>query len=326
MIEHLLIPFHYEYMVKAIVVSGLIGGVCAVLSCFVTLKGWSLLGDALSHAIVPGVAIAYLAGMPFAVGAFLSGLAAAAVMGWVKAKTRIREDAVIGIVFTTFFAAGLLLISLHPSNISLKTIVFGNILGIADADIVQMLLIAAVALVVIAVKWRDMLLFTFDPHQARAIGLSTTTLHFTLLTLLAATAVAALQTVGAILVVAMLVTPGATAYLLTDRFGRMMGIAAALGIVTSVVGAYASYFFNGSTGGCIVVLQTVLFVTVLFFAPKHGVLASRRTARLSIAVTSGGADSALADSAPPARDWSRMPAWKGTQRRGRRSDAGTGAV
>ena len=281
MFEQLMIPFHYEYMVKAILVSGFVGGVCAVLSCFITLKGWSLLGDALSHAIVPGVGIAYLVGIPFAVGAFLSGLAAAAVMGWVKARTRIREDAVIGIVFTTFFAAGVLLISLHPNNISLKNIVFGNILGIASSDIVQMVIISAVALAVIAVKWRDLLLFAFDPNQARAIGLNTTALHFSLLTLLAATAVSALQTVGSILVVAMLVTPGATAYLLTDRFSRMMGIAAVAGTATSIVGAYASYFFNGSTGGCIVVLQVLLFIAALFFAPKHGVLASRRSTRRS---------------------------------------------
>ncbi len=152
MIDYLLTPFHYEYMVKAIVVSAIIGGVCAMLSCFVTLKGWSLMGDALSHAIVPGVALAYIVGLPFAVGAFISGLLAALVMGWIKANTRIREDAVIGIVFTTFFAAGVLLISLFPSNISLKTIVFGNILGIANGDIVQMLIISAVTLIVIALE------------------------------------------------------------------------------------------------------------------------------------------------------------------------------
>ena len=279
MIDALLVPFQYEYMVKAIAVSGVIGGVCALLSCFVTLKGWSLMGDALAHAIVPGVALAFLAGLPFAVGAFVSGVAAAVVMGVVKSRTRIREDATIGIVFTTFFAAGVLLISLFPSNISLKTIVFGNILGIADGDIVQMLAISAVTLIVIGLKWKDLLLFAFDPHQARAIGLNTTLLHLTLLTLLAATAVAALQAVGACLVVAMLVTPGATAYQLTDRFGRMMVLACVMGVVTSVVGAYASYFLNGSTGGCIVCLQTVIFLLALFFAPKHGLLAARRKAR-----------------------------------------------
>ncbi|MFA7174531.1 MAG: metal ABC transporter permease [Kiritimatiellia bacterium] len=279
MIELLLTPFYYEYMVKAIVVSGVIGGVCALLSCFVTLKGWSLMGDALSHAIVPGVAVAYLVGLPFALGAFASGLLAALVMGVVKSKTRIREDAVIGIVFTTFFAAGVLMISLFPSNISLKTIVLGNILGIADSDIIQMLAISAVALLVVGLKWKDLLLFAFDPNQAQAIGLNTTRLNLMLLALLAATAVAALQAVGAVLVIAMLVTPGATAYQLTDRFGRMMLLACLMGVVTSMLGAYISYFLNGSTGGCIVCLQTIVFLVVFFFAPKYGIVAARRKAR-----------------------------------------------
>jgi manganese/iron transport system permease protein len=287
MIDYLLTPFHYEYMVKAILVSAFIGGVCAMLSCFVTLKGWSLMGDALSHAIVPGVALAYMVGLPFALGAFASGIIAAMAMGWIKTNTRIREDAVIGMVFTTFFAAGVLLISLYPSNISLKTIVLGNILGIANEDIVQMLAISAVTLVVIGLKWKDLLLFAFDPIQARAIGLNTTALHLTLLTLLAATAVAALQTVGACLVVAMLVTPGATAYQLTDRFGRMMLLATTMGVLTSFIGAYASYFLNGSTGGCIVVLQTALFLLALLFAPKHGIVAARLRARASVAAFAG---------------------------------------
>jgi len=281
MIEQLLTPFHYEYMVKAIVVSSLIGAVCACLSCFITLKGWSLMGDALSHAIVPGVSLAYLAGLPFALGAFVSGILASLCMGFVKSRTRIREDAVIGIVFTTFFAAGLLLISIFPSNMNLKTIVFGNILGIADADILQMLIIAAITMTVLLLKWKDLLLYSFDPNQAKAIGLNAATLHFTLLALLAATAVAALQTVGACLVVGMLVTPGATAYLLTDRFGRMMIIATIMGATTAFLGAYASYFLNGSTGGCIVVLQTAIFLLALFFAPKHGIVASRLKARSS---------------------------------------------
>ncbi|MDD2599225.1 MAG: metal ABC transporter permease [Kiritimatiellae bacterium] len=279
MIELLLTPLHYEYMIKAIVVSGVIGGVCGLLSCFVTLKGWSLMGDALSHAIVPGVAVAYLVGLPFALGAFASGLLAAVVMGVVKSKTRIREDAVIGIVFTTFFAAGVLMISLFPSNISLKTIVLGNILGIADSDIIQMLAISAVALLVLVLKWKDLLLFAFDPNQAQSIGLNTTRLNLMLLILLAATAVAALQAVGAVLVIAMLVTPGATAYQLTDRFGRMMLLACGMGIVTSMLGAYISYFLNGSTGGCIVCLQTLVFLMAFFFAPKYGIVAARRKAR-----------------------------------------------
>ncbi|MCC6579645.1 MAG: metal ABC transporter permease [Phycisphaeraceae bacterium] len=281
MIDHLLVPFHYEYMVKAMLVSGFLGGVCALLSCFITLKGWSLLGDALSHAIVPGVALAHIVGLPFSLGAVISGLLAAMTMGYIGQRTRIREDAVIGIVFTTFFAAGVLLISLYPSNISLKTIVFGNILGIANADIAQSAIISAITLLVLGLKWRDLLLFCFDPNQARAAGLNTTVLRMTLLTLLAATAVAALQAVGACLVIAMLVTPGATAYLLTDRFGRMMGIASLMGVLTSTLGAYLSYYLNGSTGGCIVVLQTLLFLLALFFAPRHGVIAGRIQARKS---------------------------------------------
>ena len=288
MIEMLLTPLQYEYMLKAIFVSAVIGGVCAFLSCFITLKGWSLMGDALSHSVVPGVAVAYYAGWPFAAGAFVTGLLAAVGMGFVKTKTRLREDAVIGVVFTAFFALGLLLISLYPSQVDLRSIVFGNILGISNPDIVQVLIISGVTLVVLGFKWRDLLLFCFDPNQARALGLNTTVLHFTLLTLLSATAVAALQTVGACLVVAMLVTPGATAYLLTDRFGKMIGIATSMGVGTSMVGAYASYFFDGSTGGCIVTLQSALFVAALVFAPKHGLIgqrARRRAAALGAGAT-----------------------------------------
>ena len=279
MIDALLTPLEYDYMLKAIAVSGLIGGVCAFLSCFITLKGWSLMGDALSHSVVPGVAVAYSLGWPFAAGAFGTGLLAAAGMGFVKTKTRLREDAVIGVVFTAFFAFGLFLISIYPSSVDLRTIVFGNILGISDPDIVQVVIISTVTLVVLGLKWRDLLLFCFDANQARAIGLNVTVLHYTLLTLLSATAVAALQTVGACLVVAMLVTPGATAYLLTDRFGRMIGLATAMGVGTSLVGAYASYFFDGSTGGCIVTLQSILFVLALVFAPKHGLRAARARRR-----------------------------------------------
>lgn len=285
MIEQLSIPFQYEYMLKAIFVSALIGGVCAFLSCFVTLKGWSLMGDALSHSIVPGVAVAVMLGLPFAVGAFFAGLLAAAAMGFVKAKTPIREDATIGVVFTAFFALGLLLISLYPTGFNLRTIVFGNMLGIADFDILQAIIICGVAMVVLLAKWKDLLLFCFDPNQARSIGLNTTALHFVLLALLSAVAVAALQAVGACLVVAMLVTPGATAYLLTDRFGKMLGIASAMGVLTSAAGAYASYFLDGSVGGCIVVLQTSLFLLALTFAPKHGMLAARRAGRKAITNT-----------------------------------------
>jgi len=279
MIDALLLPFQYEYMLKAILVSSLVGGVCAFLSCFITLKGWSLMGDALSHSVVPGVAVAYQLGWPFAAGAFVTGLLAAVGMGFVKTKTRLREDAVIGVVFTSFFALGLLLISLFPARVDLRSIVFGNVLGISDPDILQVVIISVVTLIVLGLKWNDLRLFCFDPNQARALGINITVLHYTLLTLLSATAVAALQTVGACLVVAMLVTPGATAYLLTDRFGPMIGIAVSMGVGSSLAGAYISYYFDGSTGGCIVTLQSALFVIALVFGPKHGLLAARAKRR-----------------------------------------------
>ena len=272
MTDTLLTPFQYEYMFNAIWVSALIGGICGLLSCFVTLKGWSLMGDALSHAVVPGVCLAALLGLPFSVGAFFAGLLAAGSMGLIKARTALREDAVMGVVFTTFFAVGLFLISTRPSGVSLKTIVFGNLLGMSTSDIRQLALISGITLLCLALQWRDLVLFCFDIQQAKALGLNTAGLHVLLLSLLAGTAVAALQTVGACLVVATLVTPGATAYLLTDRFERMLPIAGGIGMATGCIGAYGSYFLNGSTGGCIVVLQTAIFLAALAFAPKQGLL------------------------------------------------------
>ncbi|MEZ0299704.1 MAG: metal ABC transporter permease [Candidatus Methylacidiphilales bacterium] len=289
--EDLLVPFQYEYTLKAMFVSALIGGVCAFLSCFITLKGWSLMGDALSHSVVPGVALAYIFGLPFAVGAFAAGLLAAGGMAFVRSNTRLREDAVIGVIFSTFFALGLVLTSLYPSNVNIKNIIFGNILGIADSDIIQIVIISSITLLIIGLKWRDFVLFCFDSNHARSIGINVTLLHVTLMTLLAATAVAALQTVGACLVVAMLITPGATAYLLTDQFSRMLWIACAMGVSTSFFGAYASDFLNGSSGGIIVVFQTGLFLLALVFAPRHGLLASRSKRIASLkALLPGGTD------------------------------------
>lgn len=274
--ETLASPFGYEFMTKAMFGGALVGAMCGFLSCFVTLKGWSLLGDALSHAVVPGVAIAYLAGAPFAVGAFITGLIAVLGIGAIERNTALKNDAVIGVVFTGFFAAGLFLISVYPSNLRLKTILFGNLLGISDGDLIQLAVVGAVCLLVVALRWKDLLLFCFDAEHARSIGLNTRLLHLVLLALLSLTAVAALQAVGALLVVAMLVTPGATALLLTDRFGRMLLIAPLLGAGSAIAGAYASFFLDGSTGGAIVALQTALFVAALALAPKHGLIAARR--------------------------------------------------
>nr|WP_309739022.1 metal ABC transporter permease [Chamaesiphon sp. OTE_20_metabat_361] len=272
-------PLQYEFMVKAIFVSALVGMVCAALSCYMTLKGWSLMGDAVSHAVLPGVAVAYMLNIPLAIGAFVFGVGSTIAIGFIKSQTRIKEDTVIGLVFTGFFALGLVLISKVRSSIDLTHILFGNVLGIADGDIIQTVIISAITLVTLAILRKDLMLFCFDSTHARSIGLNTTFLYYVLLSLLALTAVAALQTVGIILVVAMLVTPGATAYLLSDRFDIMMLIAMASGIFSSVVGTYISYHIDGSTGGCIVVLQTLLFLVAMIFAPKHGLLAKSRDAQ-----------------------------------------------
>ena len=275
-LAELLVPFSYGYMLKAMWVSALVGGVCAFLSAYLMLKGWSLMGDALAHSIVPGVAGAYILGAPFAVGAFFAGLLAAAAMQFVKLKSRLREDAVIGLVFTTLFALGLLMASLWPTSVSVQSIVLGNILAISDEDVVQVAIIAGVSLVVMAFIWKDLMVTFFDENHARGIGIDTRRLKIVFFTLLSACTVAALQTVGACLVIAMVVTPGATAYLLTDRFGRLILISIGLGVGTSFVGAYISYFLDGATGGVIVTLQTLLFLATFYLAPKHGVLAARR--------------------------------------------------
>jgi manganese/iron transport system permease protein len=278
LLAELLVPFSYDYMLKAMWVSALVGAVCAFLSAYLMLKGWSLMGDALAHSIVPGVAGAYILGAPFAIGAFFAGILAALAMTFVKAHTRLREDAVIGLVFTTLFALGLLMASIWPTSVSIQTIVLGNILAISDEDVVQVVIIAAISLAVLILVWKDLMVAFFDESHARSIGIKTGLLKIVFFTLLSACTVAALQTVGACLVIAMVVTPGATAYLLTDRFGWLIVIAVALGAATSFVGAYLSYFLDGATGGVIVTLQTLLFLAAFYFAPKHGLLAARRRA------------------------------------------------
>jgi manganese transport system permease protein len=270
-------PLQNEFMVRAIWVSALVGMVCSALSCYMTLKGWALMGDAVSHAVMPGVVIAYMLNLPLAVGAFVFGVGSVITIGFIKVKTRVKEDTVIGLVFTGFFALGLVLVSKVRSSIDLTHILFGNVLGISDADIVQTVVISIITLATLALLRKDLILFCFDPTHARSIGLNTTFLYYVLLSLLSLTAVAGLQTVGIILVVAMLVTPGATAYLLSDRFDHMVVIAMASGVFSSVIGTYVSYYIDGATGGCIVVLQTLLFVVAMVFAPKHGLLAKAQT-------------------------------------------------
>ena len=274
MLDLLLEPFSYDYMVKAILLSSAVGGVCAFLSAYLMLKGWSLIGDALSHSVVPGVAIAYALSLPYALGAFFSGILAAVSILWVKSK--LREDAVIGFIFTTFFALGLLIISLNPTSVNVQDIVLGNILGIADEDIIQVAIIIGISLILLLIFWKDLLLIFFDEVHATSVGLTPIYYKVLFFTLLSACVVAALQTVGAILVIAMVITPGATAYLLTDRFKTLAIIATILGILSSAIGVYISYFLNGATGAVIVCIQTALFLLAFIFSPKYGLLRQRK--------------------------------------------------
>lgn len=278
MLEVLLEPFSYEYMVKAVVISAVVGGICAFLSAYLMLKGWSLIGDALSHSVVPGVAITYSLSLPYSVGAFISGILAALAILWIKAVSKLKEDAIIGFIFTTFFALGLFIVSINPTAVNVQEIVLGNILGIADEDVFQVGIIMAVCLAFLLLFWKNLLLVFFDETQAVAVGLSPLRYKILFFTLLSACVVAALQTVGAVLVIAMVITPGATAFLLTDKFSKLVGIAVALGFFTGGIGAYASYFLDGATGGIIVCLQTAFFLLAFIFAPKYGLLKQKQAA------------------------------------------------
>lgn len=282
MISLLLEPFSYNYMFNAIWVSALVGGVCAFLSCYLMLKGWSLIGDALSHSIVPGVAGAYMLGLPFSIGAFFSGGLAAATMLFLNQRTKLREDTIIGLIFSSFFGLGLFMVSLNPTSVNIQTIVLGNILAIDHSDIIQLAIIGFTSLAILLLKWKDLMVTFFDENHARSIGLNPLWLKGLFFTLLSVTTVAALQTVGAFLVICMVVTPGATAYLLTDRFPKLLIISVTLGTLTSAIGTWISYFLDGATGGIIVILQTLIFLITFLLAPKHGLIASRRRARLSM--------------------------------------------
>jgi len=280
----LLVPFSYGYMVNAMWVSALVGCVCGFLSAYLMLKGWSLIGDALSHSIVPGVAGAYMLGLPFALGAFLAGGLAAGAMLFLNQRSGLKEDTIIGLIFTSFFGLGLFMVSVSPVPISIQTIIMGNILAITPSDTLQLAIIGVVSLVVLLAKWKDLMVTFFDENHARSIGLNPGRLRLMFFTLLSASCVAALQTVGAFLVIAMVVTPGATAYLLTDRFPRLLALSAGIGAVTCFVGAYLSFFLDGATGGLIVTLQTLVFLVAFVFAPKHGLLAARRRTARAMAV------------------------------------------
>jgi ABC-type Mn2+/Zn2+ transport system permease subunit len=282
--EKLLEPFQYPFMIDAMIVGIAIGAVCAVLSCYLVLKGWSLMGDAISHAVLPGIVIAYAIGAPLALGAFSSGLLCALLTGFVKANSRVKEDTVMGVVFTGLFAFGLVLFTKVKSDLHLDHILFGNILGLADGDLRDTLIVSGVTLAIVLALRRDLLVFCFDPGHARSIGLRTGILYYLLLSLLAVTIVVSLKAVGIILVIAMLVTPGCIGYLMTDNFARMMMIATGSAMFSSFVGVYISFFIDASTGACIVLLQAFIFLLALAFAPKHGLLAGRRMRRAAVTI------------------------------------------
>ncbi|MGP9684089.1 metal ABC transporter permease [Brachybacterium sp. AOP3-A1-3] len=278
-LDLLLEPLQYDFMVRALAATVVAALVCALLSCWLVLVGWSLMGDAVSHAVLPGVVLAYIFGAPFAIGALVFGVLAVVLIGVIRGTSRVKEDAAIGIVFTTLFALGLVLISVTPSQTDLNHIIFGNILGVSRNDLIQIALLAGIAFVLLVLKRRDLTLYAFDPIHAQAIGLSPRRLGALLLGLLAVTAVVALQVVGVILVVAMLIIPGATAHLLTDRFGRMLLIAPAISVTASVLGIFISYWVDASSGGLIVLVQGAIFTLVYLLAPRHGILPRLRTAR-----------------------------------------------
>ena len=288
-LDLLIEPLRYEFMVLALSATVLAAVVCALLSCWLVLVGWSLMGDAVSHAVLPGVVLAYVVGAPFALGALVFGLLAVVLIGVVRGTSRVKEDAAIGIVFTTLFALGLVLISVTPSQTDLNHIIFGNLLGVSWADLLQIAVLGVVTFGILVVKRRDFTLYAFDPTHAHAVGLNPRLLGAALLGLLALTAVVALQAVGVILVVAMLIIPGATAYLLTNRFGRMLVLAPVISAACAVTGLYLSYYLDTASGGMVVLTQGVVFALVYLFSPSHGLISSRVAAGAAASASVEGA-------------------------------------
>jgi manganese transport system permease protein len=284
-IEWLFEPLTFEFMQRALLVAAVVGVACAVLSCWLTLLGWSLMGDAVSHAVLPGVVLSYVIGAPFAAGAFVFGAGAVGLIGGLNRTSRVKEDAAIGIVFTGLFALGLVLVSVIPSQVDLFHILFGNVLGVSDGDIVQVCVLGAIVIAVLLLLRKSLVLYAFDPVHAHAIGIPPRRLEMLLLGALALTVIVALQAVGIVLVVAMLITPGATAYLLTDRFDRMLALAIGTGVLSTLLGTYLSYHLDASTGGMIVCVLTALFVA----AYAYNRLQPRRKRPENASRSTGGA-------------------------------------
>ncbi|MCQ9199541.1 MAG: metal ABC transporter permease [Prochlorococcus marinus CUG1437] len=264
-------PLTHDFMRKALLMSSLVAAVCGFLSSYLTLKGWALMGDAVSHSVMPGVVVAYALGLPFSLGAFIFGVGSVALIGFIKQKSRVKEDTVIGLVFTGFFALGIVLVSKIKSNIDLHSILFGSPLGISLSDVKQTIFISLLVVVLLSIFRKDLMLYCFDPRHAKTVGINVLFLHYLLLTCLSLAAVVGLQSVGIILVVAMLITPGATAYLLTDKFDNMTIISVLSAIISSLIGIYISFWFDLETGGSIVLAQTFIFLFAFLFAPRYGI-------------------------------------------------------
>ncbi|WP_214849986.1 metal ABC transporter permease [Exiguobacterium sp. s138] len=269
----------YDFLQKALVTSVMVGIICGVIGCFIILRGMSLMGDAISHAVLPGVAISYLLGINFFIGAVATGLLTALGIGFVSQNSRIKNDTAIGILFTSAFALGIILISFLRSSSDLYHILFGNVLAVRPSDMWMTLAIGLIVLAAIFLFYKELLVTSFDPTMAAAYGLSTRLIHYLLMTMLTLVTVASLQTVGIILVVAMLITPAATAYLLTNRLSRMIFLSAGLGTISSVIGLYFSFTYNLSSGASIVLVATALFALVFIFSPRHGLLRKWKSAK-----------------------------------------------
>jgi manganese transport system permease protein len=281
-VSFILEPLQYAFMFKAVLVSTIVGIACAILSCFLVLKGWSLLGDAISHAILPGVVLAYMIGIPFGVGAFAFAMFAVFLIGFIRNNTKIKEDAIMGIVFTTLFALGLMLISKIISSVDLTHVLFGEVLGISDESAWYTFGILAIASVIVLLFRKIFLVFCFDPIHAQSLGQPVQFIHYAFLSLLAVTITGSIQTVGIILVIAMLITPGSTAFLLTKRFTPMLMIAVGISVVSSLVGAYSSYYFNVATGGTIVFVQGCIFLSVFAYQTIRNNRRLAATQKLSV--------------------------------------------
>ncbi|MEG1419806.1 MAG: iron/manganese ABC transporter permease subunit SitD [Citrobacter sp.] len=262
----LLEPFQFSFMVNALTISVIVAVPCALLSVFLVLKGWALMGDAMSHAVFPGIVLAYIAGIPLAIGAFIAGLFCAVATGYLDDNSRIKRDTLMGIVFSGMFGAGLVLYVSIQSEIHLDHILFGDMLGVSLGDIAQTATIALGIALIIGLKWKDLLLHAFDPHQAKASGLNTSLLHYGLLCMIALTIVATLKSVGIILSISLLIAPGAIAILITRQFSRALLLAVVISIVTSFMGVYLSFFIDSAPAPTIVVLFSLLFVIAFIYS------------------------------------------------------------